>query len=64
MSKKLLVFAVLAVAALAAGAWFAQMRYAPQSVAPQAVSTLWQLQFADLRGQRNPCRNGGERCWC
>lgn len=51
MSKKLLVFAVLAVAALAAGAWFAQMRYAPRAVAPQAVSALWPLQFADLRGQ-------------
>jgi len=51
MSKKLLVFAVLAVAALAAGAWFAQMRYAPRAVAPQAVSALWPLQFSDLRGQ-------------
>lgn len=51
MSKKLLVFAVLAVAALAAGAWFAQTRYAPHGISPQAVSTLWPMQFADLRGQ-------------
>lgn len=51
MSKRLLVFAVLAVAALAAGAWFAQMRYAPQAISPQAVYALWSLQFADLRGQ-------------
>jgi len=54
MSKKLLVFAVLAVAALAAGAWFAQTRYAPQAVTPQAISALWSLQFADLRGQAQP----------
>jgi thiol-disulfide isomerase/thioredoxin len=51
MSKKLPIFAVLAVAALAAGAWFAQMRYAPQAVAPQTVSALWPLQFPDWRGQ-------------
>lgn len=51
MSKKLLAFVVLAVAALAAGVWFAQARYAPRAVAPQAVSALWPLQFADLRGQ-------------
>jgi len=54
MSKKPLVFAVLAVAALAAGAWFAQTRYAPQAVTPQAISALWSLQFADLRGQAQP----------
>ena len=40
----------LALAALAAGVWLAQARHAP--AAPAA--TLWQLDFPDVLGQRQP----------
>src|SRR5574340_1176783 len=54
MQRKLLVGLPLALAALAAGIWLAQTHYAPKSPAAAAVSGLWQLNFPDSQGHKQP----------
>jgi thiol-disulfide isomerase/thioredoxin len=54
MQKKALILVPLAFAALLAGIWLASARYAPRQAPAPAVTALWQLDFPDSQGRRQP----------